>query len=82
MANISGPDFITILVSDLKASYNFYKEKIGLSESAEKRPNAHAFQTKPCGLAIRQSSDDRENRKSRPRNHPLVAHLGRNCLTS
>ena len=60
MANILGPDFITILVSDLKASYNFYKEKIGLSESAEKRPNAHAFQTKPCGLAIRQSSADRK----------------------
>jgi predicted enzyme related to lactoylglutathione lyase len=59
MAKISGPDFITILVSDLKASYEFYKEKIGLRESAEKRPNAHAFQTKPCGLAIRQSSDDR-----------------------
>ena len=60
MANISGPDFITILVSDLNASYSFYKEKIGLPESAEKRPNAHAFQTKPCGLAIRQSSDDRK----------------------
>jgi catechol 2,3-dioxygenase-like lactoylglutathione lyase family enzyme len=52
MANISGPDFITLLVSDLKTSYSFYKEKIGLRESAEKRPNAHAFQTKPCGLAI------------------------------
>jgi predicted enzyme related to lactoylglutathione lyase len=60
MTNISGPDFITILVSDLKASYSFYKEKIGLRESAEKRPNAYAFQTKPCGFAIRQSSDDRK----------------------
>jgi catechol 2,3-dioxygenase-like lactoylglutathione lyase family enzyme len=60
MANISGPDFITILVSDLKASYSFYKEKIGLPESAEKRRNAHAFQTKPCGFAIRQASDDRK----------------------
>jgi catechol 2,3-dioxygenase-like lactoylglutathione lyase family enzyme len=80
MANISGPDFITILVSDLKASYSFYKEKIGLPESAEKRRNAHAFQTKPCGFAIRQASDDR-NKKSRPGNHPLVAQRGRNCLT-
>jgi hypothetical protein len=78
MANISGPDFITLLVSDLKTSYSFYKEKIGLRESAEKRPNAHAFQTKPCGLAIGSS----ENRKSGPRSHPLVAHHGRNCLTS
>jgi catechol 2,3-dioxygenase-like lactoylglutathione lyase family enzyme len=36
MANISGPDFIAILVSDLKASYIFYKEEIGLRESARK----------------------------------------------
>jgi len=57
MADISGPDFITVLVSDLEASYNFYKEKIGLKESPEKQPNAHAFTTKPCGLAIRQSPD-------------------------
>jgi hypothetical protein len=60
MTNISGPDFITLLVSDLGASYNFYKEKIGLSESSEKRPNAHAFATRPCGLAIRQSPDRRK----------------------
>ncbi|HQT92618.1 MAG TPA: VOC family protein [Candidatus Kryptobacter bacterium] len=57
MTNISGPDFITLLVSDLETSYNFYKEKIGLSESSEKQPNARAFATKPCGLAIRQSPD-------------------------
>ena len=57
MTKISGPDFITLLVSDLDASYNFYKEKIGLDESSEKQPNAHAFATKPCGLAIRQSED-------------------------
>ena len=57
MANISGPDFITLLVSDLEASYKFYQEKIGLNESPEKQPNAHAFSTKPCGLAIRQSPD-------------------------
>lgn len=55
MPDISGPDFITLLVHDLEASYRFYKEKIGLTESSEKRPNAHAFATKPCGLAIRQS---------------------------
>lgn len=57
MTNISGPDFITMIVSDLEVSYNFYKEKIGLNESPEKRPNAYAFATKPCGFAIRQSSD-------------------------
>lgn len=60
MANITGPDFITLLVSDLEASYRFYKEKLGLEESPEKRPNAHAFATKPCGLAIRQSPDVRK----------------------
>jgi predicted enzyme related to lactoylglutathione lyase len=60
MMNISGPDFITLLVSDLEVSYNFYKDEIGLSESPEKRPNAYAFATKPCGFAIRQSSDRRK----------------------
>jgi len=60
MTEISGPDFITILVSNLEISYKFYKEKIGLKESSEKRPNAHAFTTKPCGLAIRQAADDRK----------------------
>jgi len=57
MTSISGPDFITLLVSDLEASHTFYKEKIGLPESSERQPNAHAFATKPCGLAIRQSED-------------------------
>ena len=57
MTTISGPDFITLIVNDLEVSYNFYKEKIGLTESPEKRPNAYAFATKPCGFAIRQSSD-------------------------
>jgi predicted enzyme related to lactoylglutathione lyase len=62
VTNIAGPDFITFLVSDLEASYRFYKEKIGLNESAEKRPNAHAFTTKPCGLAIRQSDKRKPER--------------------
>ncbi len=57
MANVSGPDFITLLVSDLETSYKFYTEKIGLIESVEKQPNAHAFSAKPCGLAIRQSAN-------------------------
>lgn len=57
MTNTLGLDFVTLLVSDLEASYNFYKEKIGLRESLEKQPNAYAFDIKPCGLAIRQSPD-------------------------
>ena len=57
MAHISGPDFITLLVRDLEASYHFYKDEIGLTESSEKRPNAYAFATSPCGLAVRQSPE-------------------------
>ena len=60
MTDISGPDFITLLVSNLEVSYKFYKEQIGLKESSEKQPNAHAFHTKPCGFAIRQSPDSRK----------------------
>jgi predicted enzyme related to lactoylglutathione lyase len=60
MAGISGPDFITILVSDLELSYNFYREKVGLTESLEKQPNAHAFDTRPCGFAIRQFQGNRK----------------------
>ncbi len=56
MTSVSGPDFITLLVSDLEASYKFYKDKIGLPDSPETRPNAHAFSTKPCAFAIRQAA--------------------------
>jgi catechol 2,3-dioxygenase-like lactoylglutathione lyase family enzyme len=62
MTNISGPDFITLLVSDLEASYHFYKEKIGLNESSEKQPNAYAFTTKPCGLANKTITGQAQNR--------------------
>ena len=57
MTTIAGPDFITLLVSDLEKSYKFYKNQIGLRDSPEKQPNAYAFDTKPCGLAIRKASD-------------------------
>ncbi len=59
MATISGIDFVTLLVSDLETSYHFYKDKIGLAESTEKQPDAHAFSMKPTGLAIRQSPGKR-----------------------
>ena len=57
MTEVYGPDFITLLVADLDASVRFYKDKIGLKASPEKQPHAQAFDTKPCGLAIRQSSE-------------------------
>ncbi len=59
MADISGLDFITLLVSDLEASYEFYKAKLGLTESSERQPTAHAFATRPCPFAIRQSPERR-----------------------
>jgi catechol 2,3-dioxygenase-like lactoylglutathione lyase family enzyme len=37
MADLSGPDFITLLVSDLDASHHFYSEFVGLKKSPEKR---------------------------------------------
>jgi predicted enzyme related to lactoylglutathione lyase len=58
MAAIEGVDSVTLLVSDLAASYKFYNDKLGLTESAEKRPGAHAFSLRPTDLAIRQSSDE------------------------
>ena len=57
MSDLLGPDFITLLVSDLDASHKFYGELLGLPESAEKRPNAVAFATKPCGFAIRKAPE-------------------------
>ncbi len=57
MTSIDGPDFITLLVRDLERSHKFYSDQIGLPESSEKQPNAYAFHTHPCGLAIRESPD-------------------------
>jgi predicted enzyme related to lactoylglutathione lyase len=57
MADLFGPDFITLLVRDLEASHHFYSELVGLKESPEKRPNAYAFATQPCGFAIRKCND-------------------------
>ena len=64
MPSISGPDFITLLVDNLAASHDFYKNTLGLPESPENRPNVHAFSTKPCGLAIRQSAEPHTARGS------------------
>lgn len=53
MTELSGPSFVTLLVGNLETSRAFYKDTIGFKESAEKRPGAQAFDTKPCGLALR-----------------------------
>ena len=57
MSDLLGPDFITLLVRDLDASHRFYGELLGLPESGERRPNAVAFATEPCGFAVRKAPD-------------------------
>jgi catechol 2,3-dioxygenase-like lactoylglutathione lyase family enzyme len=59
MAALLGPDFITLLVRDLDASREFYAQILGLPESPEKHPNAVAFETKPCGFAVRKAPEER-----------------------
>lgn len=69
MTEIEGVDFVTLLVSDLASSYEFYKLKLGLTESDEKRPNAYAFSMKPVSMAIRHAPD-----------RPRVDHPGQGII--
>lgn len=55
MADLEGPDFITLLVRDLETSQRFYTEGVGLKTSPEARPNAVTFATLPIDFAIRKS---------------------------
>ena len=63
MAKISGIDFVTLLVSNLETSYHFYTEKVGLTASAERQPNAYAFSMKPSAFAIRQAPSEAKMNK-------------------
>ncbi len=58
MAELMGPDFITLRVRDLEASRHFYADVIGFKSSAEVRPNAFAFSTKPIAFAVRKTEVD------------------------
>jgi predicted enzyme related to lactoylglutathione lyase len=58
MADLKGPDFITLLVRELETSRQFYADVIGFKTSPETRPNAVAFATEPIGFAIRKSQID------------------------
>lgn len=58
MADLKGPDFITLLVRELEVSRRFYAGVIGLKISPEVRPNAVAFATQPIGFAIRKAQVD------------------------
>jgi catechol 2,3-dioxygenase-like lactoylglutathione lyase family enzyme len=58
MAQLSGPDFITLLVREIEPSRRFYSEVLGFKTSPENRPNAVAFLGQPISFAIRKSSVD------------------------
>lgn len=50
----TGPDFISLQVSDLDASQMFYERKLGLVRSPAGPPHAVVFETKPIAFALRQ----------------------------
>ncbi len=58
MADLLGPDFITLQVRNLEVLRHFYDEGIGLKKSPEVQPNAVAFATQPIRFAIRQAQID------------------------
>jgi catechol 2,3-dioxygenase-like lactoylglutathione lyase family enzyme len=49
---VSGPDFISIQVSDLERSAAFYEEHLGLTRQPGP-PHAVVFDTKPIAFALR-----------------------------
>jgi predicted enzyme related to lactoylglutathione lyase len=59
MTDIAGPDFITLLVSNLDASYKFYKEQIGLMSRA-KNDLMHMLSVPSHAGWLRQSSENRK----------------------
>jgi catechol 2,3-dioxygenase-like lactoylglutathione lyase family enzyme len=53
MAELMGPDFITLLVKDLEVSRHFYADVIGFKVKPETRADLFRFDTQPIGFAIR-----------------------------
>lgn len=49
----TGPDFISLQVSDLDASQAFYQQYLGLVRSPAGPPHAVVFDTKPIAFALR-----------------------------
>ena len=49
----TGPDFISVQVSDLDASQAFYERYLGLVRSPAGPPHAVVFDTKPIAFALR-----------------------------
>ncbi|WP_235775540.1 MULTISPECIES: VOC family protein [Paenibacillus] len=48
-----GPDFISLQVSNLEGSAEFYQNYLGLVRSQAGRPHAVVFETKPIAFALR-----------------------------
>lgn len=51
--SVTGPDFISLQVSDLEASASFYETYLGLARSQAGPPHAVVFETKPIAFALR-----------------------------
>lgn len=50
---VTGPDFISLQVSDLAASQEFYERYLGLVRSPAGPPHAVVFETTPIAFALR-----------------------------
>lgn len=51
---VTGPDFISLQVSDLDASHAFYAHYLGLERSPAGPPHAVVFTTTPIAFALRE----------------------------
>lgn len=54
---ITGPDFISLQVSDLERSATFYEQRLGLSRQPGP-PHAVVFATQPIAFAVREATPD------------------------
>lgn len=55
--SVTGPDFISLQVSDLERSAAFYEQRLGLSRQPGP-PHAVVFATEPIAFAVRQAASD------------------------
>jgi len=51
--SVTGPDFISLQVSDLEASSKFYKTYLGLTQSPAGPPHAVVFESETITFALR-----------------------------
>ena len=51
--SVTGPDFISLQVSDLEASATFYKNYLGLTQSPAGPPHAVVFESETITFALR-----------------------------